>query len=399
MRRLLRHPNARIYLLGQGLSIFGDTSLWLAAGIWVKTLTGSNAAAGLVFFAFGLPSLLSPLAGMLVDRVRRRPLLIWTNLVTAAVVLLLLLVRGRADIWLIYTVMLAYGASYAVLGSAQSALLKVMLPDDLLADANGILQTIRQGLRLVSPLAGAGLFAWKGAGFVAVLDAGTFVVATITLTVISVAEPRPIRSEQHWKQELSAGVRHILHIPALRRVVMATALVVISYGFSESIIFAVVDRGLGRDPAFLGVIMAVQGIGGLAGGFTASALIRRIGETRTAVIAMTLVALGLPLMALPLLGAVLPGVVLFGLSLPWLVVALSTLLQRLTPAELQGRAYSAVDALIGPPQILAIAIGAALVDVVDYRALLAGMALTAALAAAFLARRDAGAGRASASHA
>ena len=276
--------------------------------------------------------------------------MIWTNLATAAVVLLLLLVHGRADIWLIYAVMVAYGASNTLLGSAQSALLKVMLPEDLLADANGVLQTTRQGLRLVSPLVGAGLFAWKGAGFVAVLDAGTFLAATVALSLISVAEPPPARSEQHWKQELSAGVRHILSTPALRRIVLAGAMVVISYGFSESAVFAVVDHGLHRAPAFLGVIMAVQGIGGLSGGLTAAGLIRRIGETRTAVAAMAVAALGLPLMALPTLGPVLAGVILFGLSIPWLVVAVNTLVQRLTPDELQGRAWSAVDTISGPPR-------------------------------------------------
>ncbi len=96
-------------------------------------------------------------------------------------------------------------------------------------------------------------------------------------------------------------------------------------------------------------------------------------------------------MAIPALGPVLAGVILFGFSLPWLVVALYTLLQRLTPPELQGRAFSAVDVIIGPPQILSIALGAALVNIVNYRILLAGMALTAGLAAVSLARRTAAA--------
>ena len=74
MRRLLKVRDARVYLTGQVFSLFGDTALWLAMGIWVKTLTGSNAAAGLVFFFATAPVLLAPLTGLLVDRVRRRPL-------------------------------------------------------------------------------------------------------------------------------------------------------------------------------------------------------------------------------------------------------------------------------------------------------------------------------------
>jgi MFS family permease len=90
MRRLLAHRNARLYLSGQAMSLLGDGALWLAMGIWIKVLTGSSAAAGLSFFALALGSLCGPLGGMLADKVRRRPLLIVTNLATAGLVLLLL---------------------------------------------------------------------------------------------------------------------------------------------------------------------------------------------------------------------------------------------------------------------------------------------------------------------
>ena len=97
MRKLWKHRNARRYIIGQCFSLFGDTALFLAMAIWVKELTGSNGAAGFVFFAFAVAALLSPLAGMVVDRLPRRPLLLWSNLAGAAVVLLLLFVHGRAS--------------------------------------------------------------------------------------------------------------------------------------------------------------------------------------------------------------------------------------------------------------------------------------------------------------
>lgn len=61
---------------------------------------------------------------------------------------------------------------------------------------------------------------------------------------------------------------------------------------------------------------------------------------------------------------VLPGVVLFGFSLPWVLVGLTTLLQRLSPPELQGRVYAAADAIITTPQTISIALGAALIGIV-----------------------------------
>ena len=77
MRRLFAHRDARLYLIGQVLSVTGDGALWLAMAIWVKILTHSNSAAGFTIFAFISGLLTAPLSGLLADRVRRRPLLIW----------------------------------------------------------------------------------------------------------------------------------------------------------------------------------------------------------------------------------------------------------------------------------------------------------------------------------
>src|SRR5215471_16889656 len=106
MRSLFRHRDARLFLLGQTVSMFGDRALYLALGIWVKQLTGSNAAAGMVFFLLVVPTLVAPLAGLVVDRVRRRPLMIAADVIVAGAVLALVFVHDRGDLWLIYTVTL-----------------------------------------------------------------------------------------------------------------------------------------------------------------------------------------------------------------------------------------------------------------------------------------------------
>ena len=93
-------PRFRRLLAGQSLSTFGDTALYLTLGIWAKALTGSNAAAGAVFLALGISALFAPAAGHLADRVRRRPLLLWTNALTAGLVLMLLAVRSPAQLWI-----------------------------------------------------------------------------------------------------------------------------------------------------------------------------------------------------------------------------------------------------------------------------------------------------------
>ena len=384
MIALLRDRNGRRYLIGQLLSVFGDTALWLAAGIWVKSLTGSNAAAGLTFFAFSAPSVLAPAAGMLVDRVKKRPLMVATDLLLGAGVLLLLLVHGRDQVWLIYFVMVLYGLAYGVLGSGESALLREMLPEELLGNANGTLQTFRQGIRLVGPVAGAGLFAWQGGGAVAIVDACTFLVAAAATFSLHVTEQAPVRSDHHWFDEVTAGVRHAWNTAALRQILIACLLIIVPFGFYETIAFAVVGIGLHRPPTFLGILATVQGVGAIAGGVSAAAIMRSTSERALFAFGCLLFTAASLLLTLDWLPGVIAGALAVGGCLPWVLVALYTLVQRRTPIALQGRVYSAFDTLIGVPQTVSIAVGAGLIALVDYRLLLAFAALMGAVAAVYL---------------
>jgi MFS family permease len=392
MRRLFSHRDARTYLIGQSLSVIGDSALWLAMGIWVKILTGSNAAAGLTFFAFTCGIMVAPLSGMIVDRLRRRPVLIAANLAAAAGVCALLLVHGRGLVWLIYLVMFGYGAANSLITSAQTALLTQLVPADLLGDANSLLQVASQGLRVITPLLGAGLLAWVGAKPVILLDAGTFVVAAGTVAALRLREPRPDRGaagrDRHgWLAEFSAGMRHVARTPALRRPLIACLIAVSAFGFFETVPFAVVAEGLHRRPEFLGVLVSLQGAGALAGGALAAPVMRRTGEA-------ALMALGLAACAaaaLLLITASLPLVGLasaaLGLCIVWINVGAITLIQRRTPADLIGRVDAALEFAVVVPQAASIALGAALIAVVNYRILLLAMAAVIAFSAGYLASR------------
>jgi MFS family permease len=109
-------------------------------------------------FVYG-PSLLGPFAGMLADRVRRRPLLLVVNLGAAALMVPMVLVH---PVWLIYVVMLGYGFVAVLIDSAESALFAVMLPAPVRVRFNGLRLTLQEGGKLVAPLLGAGLFAVLG---------------------------------------------------------------------------------------------------------------------------------------------------------------------------------------------------------------------------------------------
>jgi MFS family permease len=387
MRRLISHRDARIYIAGQSFSVIGDSALWLAMGIWVKILTGSNSAAGLTFFAFICGCMTAPFSGVVVDRLRRRPLLIAANLGGAALVCVLLLVHGRGQVWLIYAVMFGYGAANGLITAAQTALLTDLVPANLLGEANAAMQMVSQGLRLITPLVGAGLLAWAGARPVVLLDAGTFALAAASVLALRLREPRPERAPARWRAEFTAGVRHIADTRALRRPLIACLIAVSAFGFFETVPFAVVGEGLHRSPEFLGVLNSLQGAGALIGGALAAPVMRRTSERALmagGLAACAAAALLLITGSLPLVLVAMAGI---GLCVVWINVGAITLIQRRTPGPLLGRVDATLEFAIVVPQAASIALGAALIAAVNYRILLVAMAVVIGFAAAYLASR------------
>lgn len=397
MRQLWANRDSRLYLSGSALSTFGDRVLFLAAGIWVRVLTGSNAEAGLTFFFLVLPEVaFSPLAGVLADRFRRRSILMVSNLAGAAAVLLLTQVHGPRDVWLIYLVMFIYGAVGTVISAAGSALMVTVVPSDQLGQANGFLQTMAEGLRLVTPLVGAGLFTWIGGAAVAELDAATFLVALALIWAMRVREPRPAPTEEHWLTETTAGFHHIWRTLELREIGLALVLVLGVLGFLETACFVVVTDGLSRPASFVGVFVSIQGIGAVTGGVTAARTMRRIGERRLTAVGIAALAVGASFLLAPafLRGAisgllVSAGMVVFGFGLPWLLVGVTTLMQRRTPLRLQGRVNAAFGVLFGAFQTISIGVGALLVGALGYVPPVLAMVAVGSLAAAFLYTRAA----------
>jgi MFS family permease len=383
MRELMRHRDFRLLMSGQTLSMFGDTAMLLVLAMWGKELTGSNGVAGSILAAVALPSLIAPFGGVVIDRFRRRTVMIVTDIATAAAIGSLLLVNGREDLWLLYVVAFAYGASLIAFQSARAALLHTMLPDAMLGPANGSLSTVREALRLIGPLTGAALFAAFGGAAVVLLDIATFLLSAAFLAAMRLRESRPHPRELHVLTEAAAGGRHLLRSRVLRATVVATIITMLAIGIGESVYFAVVDEGLGRPVAFIGVLGSMQGVGAIIGGLAITSLIARTGELRPVAVGLGLISAGSLLAMSSNLLVVGAGSVLFGAGLPVVVVCIMTIIQRRTPNELQGRAFTAFELVAGLPQLLSIVAGAILVSLVDYRVLLAGMAIGLGVAAVY----------------
>ncbi|MFF0370767.1 MFS transporter [Micromonospora sp. NPDC005087] len=384
MRTVLRRSDFRLLFGGLLASMTAESILLLALAIWVKDLTGSDGLAGATIFAVVAPMTLAPLVGWFVDRYPRRPFFVAANLVTAVLLTPLFTVRDAGDVWLVYTVAALYGLSHITLSAALSGLIRQLVPVELLAEANGVLQTVRQGLRLVGPLVGAALYAAVGGWALAGIGVVGFLTAAAVVTALPTPQPAPPTVRLRWPAELGAGLRHLAGEPALRRALLGYGLGSLVMGFSESLIFAYVDQGLGRDAAFVGVLVTVQGVGGLLGGLCSPALVRRLGEVGTLAAGVAFFGPAALALAYPDLRLGFAAVLLAGVSLPLTMVGLHTLIQRRTPPGLVGRVVAETEAVVSGPQAFSIGAGALLVGFLDYRALFALVGVATLVAGGYL---------------
>ncbi|MGC5035836.1 MFS transporter [Streptomyces sp. DT190] len=367
--RVLRDRDAGLYLSGVVVSGFGTSALWLASGVWVKDLTGSDGLAALCVLALWLPALAGPLLGTLADRGRRKPLLIGLDVLLGGLLLTLVGVDSPGELWLLYAVLLVYGAAGVVHDAAESALVATAVEPALLGDFNGLRMTATESMKLLAPLVGAGLYAAYGGAGVVLLDAATFALAAGLCALLRVREEKPAPPRGGTRRRTAEGARHLWAHPVLRPLVLAGGATMLGAGLNGAMIYAVVDD-LGRSPAYAGVLYAVQGAGSVAVGLLSGPALRRLGARRFAAYGIALLALGVALRAVPSAPVALVCSAAVGAGLPAVLIAALTSVQRETPGPLLGRVTATAHTLVHAPNVAGLAAGAALVELVHHRPVL-----------------------------
>ncbi|MFE0698703.1 MFS transporter [Streptomyces sp. NPDC058872] len=188
---------------------------------------------------------------------------------------------------------------------------------------------------------------------------------------LRVREVPPARPEvRSWRRETAEGVRLLRTSRARRRLVATGAFTMVLTGVNGAALYAVVDGGLGKPPAYVGVLYAAQGLGSILAGLLTGPLLRRVPERTLAVVDLALFSVAVGVRALPRGATALAASVVIGLGLPWVLIAVTTAVQREAPPEAVGRMAATAHALVMASTAPAMALGAGLVAVVDVRVLL-----------------------------
>lgn len=369
---------------GQLVSLLGTGITWFALTIWAWQETGQATALALVgFFSFLPVVLVSPFAGVFVDRWPRKAILIGSDLAAglATITLFALYTSGNLALWHIYLIAVFTSAVESFQLPALSASITMMVPKAQRPRANAMRSIAGSVSQIGAPILAGILLAFQGLQTIFIIDIITFCFAVLTLLLISVPQPRKEPSSNGkptsvW-QEAVVGLRYIVE----RRSLLGLIVIFVCLNFLAMLGLVVLDPMIlartGSDEVVLGSVRSVLGIGGLVGGL----LISVWGGPKRKIYGTVLGIIGASLsMAALGLGQSVTVWVVTGFSMLFFIPMIDAfalaIQQNKVPPSVQGRVFATGRAFSQIGTMLAYLLSGVLADLVFEPSLMPGGALT-----------------------
>jgi MFS family permease len=371
IKNLWRHSNFIKLWAGQTVSLFGSQISLLAIPLTaVLILNATPLQMGILTATEAVPYLLFGLvAGVWVDRLRRRAILIVADVGRFIVLSLIPLayLLGILRIELLYLLAFLVGTLSIFFDVAYRSYLPSLIEREQLIEGNSKLELSRSAGEIVGPgLAGA-LVKVFTAPIAILVDAFSFLVSALSLMWIRAPEEVPKVEEQRkgLLREILEGLRLVFGEPVLRALTSSFATLTLFNSLLEAVFVLYVTKEIGIKPAILGLIFAIGSTGFVVGALLAEKLTRWLGIGITLLFAPLVIGASdlliplaglVPLLAFPLLGM---AQLLFGLARPIFSINQISLRQTITPERLLGRMNASVYFIVfGIPTIGALLGGA-----------------------------------------
>lgn len=343
--RALRHRNYRLFFAGQGTSLIGTWLTKFATSWMAYKLTGSPLMLGLVAFFNNAPtSLLSPIAGVLVDRWNRRRTILWTQIAAGlqSAALATFALAGWMTVWHLMVLGTIQGVINAFDMPARQSFLRELIDDPAdLPNAIALNSSMVNIAKMIGPAMAAVLVGLVGEGWCFALDAASYIAVIWSLIAIRVARPSPVIQRGRVRDQLLEALRYVRGTPLVRAVLILLAVVSVLAGAYTSLLPVVAAEHLDGGPYTLGILMASGGLGALSGALYLASRTTVVGLG--SVIARTSLVLGFALVALELARTTwvaAPILFVVGLCLMVQMAATNTIIQTIVEPTMLGRVMS-----------------------------------------------------------
>ncbi|WP_165959954.1 MFS transporter [Nonomuraea longispora] len=384
-------PNFRRYVSGQSLSLIGTWVETVAQALLILRLSDSGTVLGLITAArYGPILLLSPYAGLLIDRCDKRHLLVATQagLGLVSAILGVSVLSGEIRLWQVVVLAVAFGTLSAIDNPARQAFVQEVVGHSLIRNAVTLNSISVNVARVIGPTIAAGLVSTVGIGWCFVVNAASFVGVIASLLLLDAGRLYPVPTLSRARGQLRAGLRYAAAVPAISRPLIMMAFVG-TFTFEFEVSLPLLARAIFHSETAYSWLIGALGAGAVAGGLVA-VWSSRMGVQRLAKIAFCYaIAVGLVAAAPTLPFAVAACVLVGAASILFLTTGNATVQLESDPA-FRGRVTALWSmALVGSTPIGSPIIGA-LSDMASPRYALA-LGAVACLAAALIGRRPGGA--------
>jgi DHA3 family macrolide efflux protein-like MFS transporter len=267
-----------IVWLGQIVSVLATNMSAFALTIWVFEMTGSATALGLMQVFFITPLLIiTPFAGVLVDRHNRKLMMMVSDLTAglATVVILVLQALGVLEVWHLYAAAIFQGLGNAFQWPAYSAAISTMIPKEKYGRANGMMSLVEIGPGVLAPMLAGALLPIIGLTGILSLDVVTFVLAILVLMAVHIPQPprtaEGTQAQGNIFKEAMFGFRYIFARPSLLGLQLVFFFGNLCAGMAYTVLAPMVLLRTGNDSVSLGLVQSAGAIGGVVGGVVMSA--------------------------------------------------------------------------------------------------------------------------------
>ncbi len=266
--KALRHRNFQLYVFGQLVSLAGTWMQNIAQGWLVYEISRSEAMLGVVGFAAAIPAILiAPWAGVLIDRVDKRKLLLATQTVAMilAFILAFLTFTGWVQVWHVVLLAACLGAVNSFDGPTRQSFVVEMVGREDLPNAIAINSMTFNAARVIGPAFGGILLATVGSAWCFAINGFSFFSVIISLLLMKISFiPKERDTNSPW-QQLKSGVAYAAGDSNLRSLLLL-ALFFSTFGISYSTVLpAFVDHVLQGGPTGFGILTASTGLGAVSG--------------------------------------------------------------------------------------------------------------------------------------
>lgn len=263
--------------VGQLVSTIGSYMTVFALIFWVWEVTGSATSLALVTFFSQLPRIIvTPLAGIIVDRFPRKQLMILGDVVAMLCTLAIALLYwgDRLQIWHLYTAVAVYGCFGQIQTLAYSTSIALLVPQRDYTRAESMVAAVNYSGAIFSPILAGSLYPLIGLQGIIGIDLGTFLIAFVILLASDIPRPSPDHAEAtvpnvDWSN-LTFGFRYIVSKPGLIAMVLAFSCFALPSDVGRALYNPMILARSGGEEQVLGAVTTAAGVGGVLGALLVS---------------------------------------------------------------------------------------------------------------------------------